>query len=157
MTKTSQIEVFIPREDPHSILPHSGIVGSPRSEGFIEIDYEGNRYAANIKTFADRVAHAHGRHVTRYPTVARAVLPADKLVPVGIYDDVRGEIRLHGESERKLLCEWLAVEQLDTQELLTTGARHQARREIEQALASGDPRKQWAAREMAKRMQIALS
>lgn len=155
---TEQIEVFVPRQPGKlPILPHSGIVGTAQAAGMVLIDYEGNRYqAANIVSFADRVHHAWGRHSTSYPTVARACIPAEELIAVGSYDPLRGDVQLYGPEERQALCAWLEVEQLDEQELRSTGVKHQARREIEQALASPDPRRKLVAREMARRLQIEL-
>lgn len=99
------IDVFIPA--PHSRLRAvidrgSGIVGTPAREFLgqdgsdpldeqrVIIDYEGNRFhAANMKTFADRVFHAAGRHEHRYPTVARSMVPRDELVLLGSFDGER--------------------------------------------------------------------
>jgi hypothetical protein len=86
----------------------SGIVGSEQAgeRGLVVIDFEGNRYhAENIRTLGDRIAHAAGRHVTRYPTVARAVVDADKLLWVGTFDTDTGVVEL-GNSEA-VEC-WLA-------------------------------------------------
>ena len=82
----------------------SGIVGSPdASPDHVRIDFEGNRYgAANIITFADKVAHAAGRHETHYPTVARAFVPREHLIAVGQFDGDRVEV---GDSEA--LTDWL--------------------------------------------------
>jgi hypothetical protein len=88
--------------------PGSGIVGSSL-DGIPDkllIDYEGNRHhAVNLVTLADRLAQAAGRHLTRYPTVARAVVDADRLLWVGTFDPSTGRVEL-GNSEP--LEAWLA-------------------------------------------------
>ena len=67
------------------ILPGSGIVGSSQCRG-IRIDYEGNRnHACNIKTWEDKVFHAAGRHVTNYPTIARALVTEENVIEVGVF------------------------------------------------------------------------
>jgi hypothetical protein len=92
------LPVYVPADGTLStILPKSGIVGSPAHEWFdsserndlhrVVVDYEGNRFnAANIVTFADRVRHAAGRHTEHYPTVARAVVTEDEVVRVATFD-----------------------------------------------------------------------
>ena len=85
----ARLAVYVPA--PASRLPwlvakKSGIVGSPDAEdpSRIVIDYEGNLYhAANVRTYADRVRIAAGRHQERYPTVARRSVPAKDLVQIG--------------------------------------------------------------------------
>jgi hypothetical protein len=65
----------------------SGIVGTPVGETRIQIDYEGNLYGAeNLRTWQDRVAHAADRHLTSYPTIARAMVAVPELVRVAWYD-----------------------------------------------------------------------
>jgi hypothetical protein len=69
----------------------SGIVGREQSllyqqrPGRILVDFEGTIHGpvANIRTYADRVWHAAGRHMEQYPTMARQELPLASLVPVG--------------------------------------------------------------------------
>ncbi len=52
----------------------------------VEIDYEGNLYdMPPLREYAERVRHAAGRHVIRYPTTARAVVHPGDLVRVGRY------------------------------------------------------------------------
>lgn len=86
------IDVYLPIDQAvHDHIDRgSGIVGSVwdnPSGGRIVIDYEGGRYhQSNIKTFADRVYHAAGRHSERYPTAARMSVEADSLVKVGTFD-----------------------------------------------------------------------
>lgn len=65
------------------IIPGSGIVGRPRGSQVL-IDYEGRKYnPVNIKTWEDMVFHAAGRHISEYPTVARALVQEEELTPVG--------------------------------------------------------------------------
>jgi hypothetical protein len=73
------------------IAQGSGIVGRERSPlyqqhpGRILVDFEGTIHGpvANIRTYADRVWHAVGRHMERYPTMARREVALASLVPVG--------------------------------------------------------------------------
>lgn len=117
MTTTT---LYIPVPDAlHTILPGSGIVGTDHGERVL-VDYEGNRYGSeSFKTYADRCLHAAGRHVTNYPTIARAFMPANQLRPVGTFDDLFGEVHLDAGQEATL-AQWLGVDTLDPQELLTT-------------------------------------
>jgi hypothetical protein len=53
----------------------------------LTVDFEGGLYAPDyFANFATRVLHAAGRHVARYPTVARLSLEAEYLRPVASYD-----------------------------------------------------------------------
>ena|ERR1017187_1099643 len=79
------------------IKQRSGIVGSLHpvlgaqdnavvEEDRVCIDYEGNlNGACNIVTWEDKVFHAAGRHVTKYPTSDRAWPEAKDLVEVGVF------------------------------------------------------------------------
>ena len=129
------LDVFIPAgEGPWSIDPGSGIVGTiePAIVGndpdVLVVDYEGNRYnAVNIITYADRVAHAAGRHVTKYPTAARAWVSPGSMIQVGEFDPTTGVVTLTAE---RLVLDWcsLTEDQLDA-ELLTTAYRDVMARE----------------------------
>ena len=68
------LTVYVPARPALHIRDGSGIVGSPGDEGGrVRIDYEGNIYGSPaLRTYATRVFHAAGRHLTRYPTIARA-------------------------------------------------------------------------------------
>jgi hypothetical protein len=87
-------DVFVPTEGSRawsSIDRGSGIVGSPLADGWLLLDYEGNRYgAANIKSYADRVKHAAGRQRTLYPTVARMHADPSDVIKVGEFDPNTG-------------------------------------------------------------------
>lgn len=83
VTVEVEIDVYVPniaasdglRRDTVGIDPGSGIVGRASGPNHLLIDYEGNRFgAANIVTYADRVAHAADRQVRGYPTLARRVV-----------------------------------------------------------------------------------
>jgi hypothetical protein len=114
-----QVLVWAPRPDTlarSAVDRASGIVGS-REGGSVVLDYEGNRYgAANVRTFADRVRVAYGRHTTRYPTVARIAADEGELVELGYYTPATGEVTVHGHALGDLL-EWLGVDVLDPAEL----------------------------------------
>jgi len=111
------IAIFVPRRpvDPGSPLEHivagSGIVGTPNPVeamaadrmsfaermlndeplALVLIDYEGNLYGAvGLDTYEGRVRRAYERHVSRYPTVARMLVPAAELVQIGWYDPETG-------------------------------------------------------------------
>jgi hypothetical protein len=52
------------------------------------VDLEDNRYGrdrpyGNVDVYVDCLRRAAGRHVERYPTVARVMLPEDELIVVG--------------------------------------------------------------------------
>jgi hypothetical protein len=104
------LAVYVPRAGTWpstTIVRGSGIVGTPLARGRVEIHYEGNLYkAANIRTFADRVHHAAGRHLADYPTAARDVVAAEDLVAVGHWD---GEhVRLEAAHDERV-ADWLGV------------------------------------------------
>ena len=76
------------------ILPASAIVGSVAGDGRYVIDFEGNLTGMdNMRTYAQRLLHAAGRHSTRYPTIARESLSFDEAIRqtavVGHYDATR--------------------------------------------------------------------
>lgn len=60
----------------------SAIVGEPADPAVTVICYEGNRYGA-MRDFAEMILHAADRLITGYPTVARAWVAPNTLVPVG--------------------------------------------------------------------------
>jgi hypothetical protein len=115
----STVAVYIPMPElVDLILPKSGVVGSPvgdKSGPFGEqvvIDYEGNRYGAvNMKTWADRVRIAAGRHERRYPTVARAVVPAEQVFVVGRFYELEAgpELVLDDAESGDAVCFWLGI------------------------------------------------
>lgn len=104
----AKLTIYVPRaasDLERMILPRSGIVGTMQTEGRVLIDYEGNAYgAANMVTWADRVEHAAGRHVMRYPTVARLEVIAFDLVPVGVFDTDGRTVTVGHVDE---VCRWL--------------------------------------------------
>lgn len=65
----------------HDILPRSAIVGEEHGDR-IETHYEGGR-ASNIQNFEDRIQHAAGRRIERYPTIALRAWRKGELVRVG--------------------------------------------------------------------------
>lgn len=92
-----ELNVYVPKigTNAHATIDAgSGIVGTVVAGGEVRIDFEGNRYRTdNIRTWADKVFHAAGRHTFNegrgYPTVARAHVPSEDLTCVGtfVYDD----------------------------------------------------------------------
>lgn len=123
------------------IIDGSGIVGSnaeawlaarhgevilAASSTALTIDYEGNRYgASNIKTWADRLVHAAGRHVECYPTVARAVCQPEAVIHVGTMqaypqrDSTVPLIEFDSQDTLDAVKTWLGVDNI-TPELKTT-------------------------------------
>lgn len=65
----------------HDILPQSAIVGEERGD-YIETHYEGGR-ASNVQSYEDRIQHAAGRRIERYPTSALRAWKKDELIKVG--------------------------------------------------------------------------
>lgn len=120
-----------------TIAAGSGIVGSPDADR-ITLDYEGAIYhQESLARFADRVYYAAGRHLVRYPTVARlSVKPAD-VRRIGTFDGNEGEVHLV-RGEATALAAWLGVGHISRTELLATGSRYEKRRSIRAALASGN-------------------
>jgi hypothetical protein len=111
-----RLNVYVPAPGRYTpIEAGSGIVGVETHDqmgeptGSVVVDYEGNFFgAANIVTWADRIHHAASRHVNRYPTTARSLLPADHLIAVGIYDYERGTLIVPGEHEARIAA-WLGI------------------------------------------------
>lgn len=71
---SNPLNIYLPRHPlGTTISPGSGIVGSDSDDReLVVIDFEGNIYGAeNLRTYEQRVMHAAGRQVTKYPTVAR--------------------------------------------------------------------------------------
>jgi len=156
---TSNIEVVVPAEGRLShVAPASGIVCAPDEGGGRLIYFEGNKYGSeSLAHWADRVYHAAGRLIERYPTVARMTVAADDVVTVGHLDCEDGEITLTEPGSRPLLAAWLGVEDLPPEMLRTrTVVRHMMRREVREAIASHDPRKMAEAAWMSRRYQLGI-
>lgn len=65
----------------HDIWPKSAIVGEER-EDYVETHYEGG-HACNVQSYEDRIQHAAGRRIERYPTSALRAWKKDELIKVG--------------------------------------------------------------------------
>jgi hypothetical protein len=65
------------------IAPGSAIIGALKDQE-IEIYYEGAVHQQNM-TFEEKCLHAADRFVTRYPTIACAILPERALKQIGTY------------------------------------------------------------------------
>ena len=87
--RNEPLTVYVPTSELSYIREKSAIVGRPfihSQEDLVEICFEGNLHGTHgLAQFSERVRHAAGRLVSEYPTVARAVVLASKLVPVGTY------------------------------------------------------------------------
>src|SRR5262245_10310530 len=92
--------VLVPRQGTppeHLIDPHSAIVADPAEVGnrskhqqhlgpMVEAYFEGNRYqASNLTTFEEKLKHAAGRLVERYPTSAKGQFRLADFHIVGSY------------------------------------------------------------------------
>lgn len=65
----------------------SAMVGTDFGQDRITIDYEGNLYGAlNAVLFKDKLTIAAGRHVERYPTIARMFVHTGQVLAVGSYN-----------------------------------------------------------------------
>lgn len=138
--------LYVPRPGfPLSCDPKSAIVGSHARQWFEErealidgrlpkqvapdtnliVDYEGNRYGAlNMQTYADRALVCAGRHKKKYPTVARCVVPAKRLIRVATFDYETEQVELLGDDEILTLMRWLDVGRVELQaELHGTSVR----------------------------------
>jgi len=105
-----QLNVYIPvnPEALTRIKKGSAIVanGQPR-DGLVLAYYEGNLYGAdNLHRFEEKLLHAAGRLVEKYPTVACSMLEVDQLLKVGTYDYSKQRFQAMPET-LSALKEWL--------------------------------------------------
>lgn len=118
----TQVTVYVPAagyEKQLGIKAKAAVVGTPTTnpdapgpivasilgKGLVTIDYEGGLYD-NMTSYADKLLHAAGRHVERYPTVARQFVPEDLVLAVGTYDTETRELVVD-DSEK--LGSWLGL------------------------------------------------
>jgi|HubBroStandDraft_6_1064221.scaffolds.fasta_scaffold34131_2 hypothetical protein len=84
----------------------SGIVGEPLDAEFTRISFEGNLYgASNLTKYEDRVDHAAGRLLHRYPTIAIRVARSAELVCIGTWDHASKRLTI---TDQATLNTWLA-------------------------------------------------
>ena len=97
----------------------SAIVGELRSGAAeVEVYFEGAIFGQeNMRTLADRAAHAAGRMLERYATTATRIVPRDALLAVGTFDFREGQITLTGSDSERAVTVWLGTSQLDPAEL----------------------------------------
>lgn len=87
-----QLHVYVPLPGSAAtadIAAGSAIVSAepPTPGANIPCHFEGNlNGAANIRNYADKLAHAAGRLTANYPTRARRAIPSDELALVATYD-----------------------------------------------------------------------
>ena len=85
------MNIYVPRPGSplaRMILKGSGIVGTIQEDGKVLLDFEGNMYkSVNLTKWEDRVLSAWGRHVRRYPTVARTLADEKNLIQIGYLDE----------------------------------------------------------------------
>lgn len=116
----SQFVVFVPRDGARlNISPGSGIVGVPMPGlELVVVYFQGSAEGQpGLARLADRVFHAHGRLVERYPTVARMTLPPNLLREVGTFDPASGAVSPVDAHSETILAAWLGSEELDPAEL----------------------------------------
>lgn len=103
------LDVYVPVEGSGAatiVLPKSAIVGTILPAGVVRIDYEGNSHG-HLGTYAFRLLHAADRHVSGYPTTARAYVQPDELILVGRYDIEERTLALE---DFDALADWLGIE-----------------------------------------------
>jgi hypothetical protein len=110
-TSKLPLRVYIPRDGTAAraaIAEQSGVVGTPADGDRVLLDYEANMHGAvNIKTFADKVHHAAGRHAAGYPTRARTEVDESAVIEVGLYD---GERVILDAERREAVAGWLGLD-----------------------------------------------
>lgn len=109
-----ELLVFVPRSGvpaERMIDAGSAIVGADvRADGNVEVYYEGNRLGAeNLRRYEDRLLVAGGRLAQRYPTIARALVPADDLVLVGTLDAGTWRFAPHTHAESEI-ARWVGAD-----------------------------------------------
>lgn len=123
MPGTGEVVVYLPaggHPATAGITRGSAIVGQPkRGADEVTIDFEGAIFGqANMRSLADRAAHAAGRMLEAYPTVARRVVPRDALLAVGTFDLREERITLAGPDSERAVAAWLGTRHLDPAELV---------------------------------------
>lgn len=89
-----------------SIVPGSACVAAPiDGSNLWDVYYEGDVYNTGM-TFDDKLLHAAGRLIQRYPTIARMVLAEPQLLFVGLYDY---ETKTLDVESREVLDGWRGV------------------------------------------------
>jgi hypothetical protein len=86
-----QLTIYVPRPGSSAAVvmaARSAIVGGSTANGMVDCHYEGALYGEAM-TFSQKLRHAAGRRVERYPTSARRAFRKDELEAVGAYDAVR--------------------------------------------------------------------
>ena len=103
------LRVYVPREGTAAragIAEHSGAVGTPIGGGRVVLDFEANMYgAANIKTYADAVHHAAGRHLWGPRVTPRAPGPRRTRMRLSM----SASTTANGPEQRRTIAEWLGV------------------------------------------------
>lgn len=129
MSKPLLFDLWVPRTGLLDLAPRSALVSSQDQTGPQRRCYfEGNLYgASNMTRYAERVMHAAGRAVQRYPTVAFGFYDVAQLQPVGTYDS--RSRRIVSLSDTDALAAYLSPEPVPV--VLTAS---EARRRMEAAL-----------------------
>ncbi len=103
-----KLAVFIPAKPEDSdIVKGSGIVGEPLFTDdpavWMVTYFEGNLFdAANLRRYVERVSAAAGRFETGYPTVAKATVPSESLVYIGMFDTLDQTVHLESPHIERL-------------------------------------------------------
>lgn len=111
LIKDGLLDIYVPGGVAAALIkPRSAIVGRPHGDRIL-VDFEGGLHGSEThRTFSGRLVSAAGRHITRYPTVARAAYPPEALIRVGLYDSA-GE-RIERIDAPGVLAHWLAPESI---------------------------------------------
>ena len=106
--------IFVPTSNLDGVDDGSAIVsmdGDALPSDLITIDFESNRDGySNLRGFRDRLLHAAGRHVERYPTRARTQVLRSSLTNVGFADYENGQLVTFRITDREALAEWVGDE-----------------------------------------------
>ena len=114
--KGESVYVLVPRPGSFTVIASgSGMVGYPiplsqesaaaGDKPRMMVYYEGNLFGAeNMRMWVDKVRHAMGRMVEKYPTVAMSAIPEEDLIVVGFTDGDAVEVSNGGP-----LADWLAT------------------------------------------------
>jgi hypothetical protein len=120
------------------IEPGSAILatGIERSDGFRPVHCEGQAFGETLKTsFADRCERGLKR-MREVGSTGRRLVRATDLIPIGTFDNARGEVTIEYVQQGNMLARWLGTPALDIAELRTTqSVIEELRRDLEQSIA----------------------
>lgn len=113
-TMVRRLFVFVPVAEIENVDIGSAIVSMDVDAlpgDLITVDFESNRDGySNLTRFRERLLHAGGRHVERYPTRARAQVVRSALINVGYADYDDGRLVTFRVTDREALKAWIGDE-----------------------------------------------